>query len=72
MEPSDIDHLAPLFDMAFHSWDINNPDVQRANLEFHKILGQLYAQDCPDGDFPFNQYRLQAVRKCKAWLAKGN
>lgn len=72
MEAEDIDRLAPAYDRAFNSWDIDSPVVKEAKAGFWRILEACYERDCPDGKPAFDEYRRKAVARCKRWLAKGN
>lgn len=72
MDPADIEELAPLYDRAFNSWDIDSHDVKESKQLFGKLLQQHYETDCPNKQPNFIDYRREVLRKCKAWLQKGN
>jgi len=48
MSPPDIEELAPLYDRAFNSWDIDSHDVKESKQLFGKLLQEHYETDCPD------------------------
>lgn len=72
MEPSDLDSLAPLYDLAFRSFDLQSREASEAKQQFYKLLEEHYEHDCPELRITRDDYRREVVKRCITWLRRNN